>query len=396
MIDSWKGLLDDKNYVISIFLDLSKAFDTIDHELLLTKLSFYNFSAQSILLVKNYLFNRFCITNFDGAKSKKEALKVGVPQGSVLGPLLFIIFINDFCHLDLKSDFFLFADDSTVSFAAKTIKEVLDSLSNDLKIICEWLKHNRLIINWSKTHAILFNYATTKSSSFINFKDINLSFDGLMIPFVEQTKILGVIIDDRLKFNLHIIAIFKKINSKVHLLSRNLYLFTSNFRTSLFKIFIQSHFDYCSSLFIHLPSKADQARLESVFSKSIKKIINLNIKNLNPSIQYKLLYNFNILPLIFRSFQHYCTFIHSTFKFNSNSILALSILIYNARNKLIQPNFNFNQKKYSFSVTSSKLLSVFILSKLSISKLAFRTYILNNIIKLYNTCNHIWDIDITY
>ena len=81
MMDRWKIVLDDRKYVIAIFLDLSKAFDTINQELLLLKLSHYGFSSQAISLIKSYLSNRFCITTFGGAKSKKEALKLGVPQG---------------------------------------------------------------------------------------------------------------------------------------------------------------------------------------------------------------------------------------------------------------------------------------------------------------------------
>ena len=94
MLDRWDVALDDRKYVIAIFLDLSKAFDTMDHELLLLKLTRYGFFSLSIHLIRSYLSNRFSISTFDGAKSKPEALKVGVPQGSVLGPLLFISFIS--------------------------------------------------------------------------------------------------------------------------------------------------------------------------------------------------------------------------------------------------------------------------------------------------------------
>ena len=91
-------ILDDRKFIIAIFLDLSKAFDTIDHELFLLKLGYYGFSQGAILIIKSYLSNRFCITIFDGARSRPEALKVGVPQESVMGPLFFIVvFFFYFC-----------------------------------------------------------------------------------------------------------------------------------------------------------------------------------------------------------------------------------------------------------------------------------------------------------
>ena len=378
-------------------MDLSKAFDTIDHVLLLSKLSFYGFSPSAILLIKSYLLNRFSITTFDGARSRPEPLKVGVPQGSVLGPLLFIIFINDMCHLNLKSFLDLFADDSTASGSSDNIKCLIESLSDDLNIISDWLLHNRLVINWPKTHAILFNFVKIKSNPlFINSHDLNLSLGTVSIPFVDQTKILGVVLDDKLRFNHHIISLCKRVNSKVHMLSRNLYLFSIDFRSILFKLFIQPLFDYCSSLFMHLDNKIDQNRLTSVFSKSIKKLLNINLFNLTPNIQLILLSNFNILPLIFRYFQRLSFFIHSLFKFNTKSSLVSSIFIFNNRNNLIHQSFQTLKKKYSFSIVSSKLLSIFIYSRLGLSKISFKKYFNSNLIKLFNLCNHVWDLDIFY
>jgi len=104
MIERWKASLDISQNAIAVFLDLSKAFDTIDHELLLLKLHYYNFSQDSLNLLKNYLSNRYTITKFGGCFSKKNLFGIGVPQDSVLDPLLFIIFINEICYLLLNSE----------------------------------------------------------------------------------------------------------------------------------------------------------------------------------------------------------------------------------------------------------------------------------------------------
>ena len=204
--------------LIAVFLDLSKAFDTVDHQLLLKKLFYYNFDLSVIDLMSNYLSNRFIRVNINGQLSKKEKVTVGVPQGSVLGPLLFIVFINDLAYLPLKSKLLLFADDTTVFLNGPCLQDLLKNLSDDLFKIKEWLIHNRLLINLSKTHAISF---------FQKNKNITLSLycGDDKIEFVKETKLLGVIIDNNLKFSSHINLLCKKANSKAFLIKKNLFFF---------------------------------------------------------------------------------------------------------------------------------------------------------------------------
>ena len=103
-----------------------------------------------------------------------------------------------------------------------------------------------------------------------------------------------------------------------------------------------------------------------------------------------------LFSLIFRYFQRLSFFIHSLFKFNTKSSLVGSIFIFNNRNNIIQQSFKTFKKKYSFSIVSSKLLSIFIYSRLSLSKISFKKYFNSNLIKLFNLCNHVWDLDIFY
>ena len=132
IVDFAKRNLDKKNHVVAVFLDLSKAFDTIDHDLLLNKLNKYGFSDNAYNLIKDYLSNRKSIVKFNGSKSKHELLKSGVPQGSILGPLLFIIFINDLCHIKTQSLKCLFADDTTLLNAGKNVSDITSELESDL------------------------------------------------------------------------------------------------------------------------------------------------------------------------------------------------------------------------------------------------------------------------
>ena len=153
MIESWRESLDSKKEVLTMFLEFSKAFDTVDHTLLIHKLKYFNFHSSVINLLKNYLSNRSVRVRINDTLSKKNDLgNVSVPQGSCLGPLLFILYINDLGHLKLNSKCWLFADDTTLSSEGKNVEEIKCNLQEDLITITTWLKFNRLIINLSKTH----------------------------------------------------------------------------------------------------------------------------------------------------------------------------------------------------------------------------------------------------
>jgi hypothetical protein len=264
-VETIRENINKSEHTISIMLDLSKAFDTINHEILLAKLKKYKFSDSALKTIKNYLSDRTMRVNIDKTLSKTEFLKVGVPQGSVLGPLLFIIFLNDI---------------STI-YSGEDLVGLMRKVENDMKIICEWLENNQLLINKQKTVAIHLPPSSNHSKQIIEPRPENLTIkvDGYYIDFVKETKLLGAIIDNKLNFDSHTDTIIKKVNSRTFILSRNLKMFTSKFRTSLFKLFIVPNFEYCSSLFFVLNSIQLKKKLEYCFAKSAKRILNINIFN---------------------------------------------------------------------------------------------------------------------
>ena len=393
LIQKIRDKLDLKEYGIAIFLDLSKAFDTINHKLLLFKLKFYNFSPSAIALLDNYLKDRSMKVKLNGTFSKSEPLTVGVPQGSVLGPLLFIIFINDLCFLPIFSYLVLFADDSTMFLSGKKLFDLLEKVKTDLGQVCEWLKHNQLILNWDKTHAMFFPFSThDQTNPLIKPTNILINVDNHNIEFVPETKILGVTLDYKLKFDQHVNNILKKVNAKTLLISRNSKMFSCNFRTTLFKLFIMPNFEYCSSLFTYSKNSYTINRLETCFCKSIKRILFIDIFDLSPFDQFKTLFEYNILPLVIRQFYHMCSFL---FIVMSNKNLALYTIINSnkakrkLRHQYVLPKFNSDIKKYSFEIISVKILNILSLENNNfVNNNQFKLFLKNSLINFYKLANN--------
>lgn len=232
---------DSGKFVGAVFIDLRKAFDTVDHDILLHKLESYGIVGEELEWFRSYLSNRSQQVNFKGTLSDPQPITIGVPQGSILGPLLFIIFLNDAPDV-AKQLLDLYADDTTLQAADSDLKSLEDKLNQDLNALNEWLKKNRLVLNTDKTVGMVLSTHQRKAT--VPECKISLKVGDKDIKQVTDAKLLGVTIDEHLNWDLHIDKLCKKISKKLGLLKRLKKFMPSNSVNMLYNSIVLPHFDY--------------------------------------------------------------------------------------------------------------------------------------------------------
>ena len=246
LLDNIYRNMDSGKLTGVVFLDLKKAFDTVDHVILLRKLNTFNIGPLAIKWFDSYLKDRTQSVKSNGVKSDYQPITCGVPQGSILGPLLFILYINDLYTFLNDASVSLYADDTALYTSASTQIEIKLTLQIELTVVCEWLKANKLTLNANKTKYVIFGtkqQLTTKP-------DLNLYVGQDKIDRVESMKYLGVILDDHLSFDEHIKYIINKSSKKLGVLQRSREFLNKSTKILLYKSLVLPHLDYCDIVYM--------------------------------------------------------------------------------------------------------------------------------------------------
>ena len=247
LCSTWLHALNNQSIVGAVFLDLRKAFDLVDHSILVQKLQLYLGNSSVTSFFTSYLSNRTQAVYCNGTISKTGNLKCGVPQGSILGPLLFCIYINDLPlhlkHNNVSLD--LFADDSSLHCHDKNVQVIETHLQDSVNDINNWCKLNKMALHPQKTKSMLI---TTRQKHQIQPLNLKLTLNSISIEQVREHKVLGVIIDEKLSWSSHVACICKRLSQNIFLLSK-LRRYVDNDGLKLFFFaHCLSHINYASTV----------------------------------------------------------------------------------------------------------------------------------------------------
>ena len=264
MLDIWKKILGKGGYICAIFVDLSKVFDTLNHDLLIAKLKAYGFETDALRYMKSYLTNRKQRVRVNKTFSEWERITTGVPQGSILEPLLFNIFLNDLFLFISNSSLSNYADDNTLYTFGDNLKKIKDNLRNSFDTVHQWFYENYMVLNAGKCHFMCLGN-NTESETFL--------FHNILMENSKEQKILGVIIDNKLNFKSHISELCKKVSQKIAALSRLSSYLQNSEKKLIFSSIIKSQFSYCPLVWMFC-SRTLNNMINKLRKRSLRIILN--------------------------------------------------------------------------------------------------------------------------
>ena len=272
-VDKIRFNIEEKSLTCGIFIDLSKAFDTVDHNILISKLEHYGIRGIALNLFKSYLTNRKQYVQLDNYKSQTKSITCGVPQGSVLGPLLFLLFINDLPNSTPIGNFRIFADDTNVFFHCENIHDIIPLGQTIMLGLNSWFKANKMTLNTDKTSFIIFK------SKYLNIPNIpnEIEFLNTKITRAAQVKFLGITLDENLNWDTHINEICNRLKALFHVFySIRDFLSKEDIKTIYYTL-IYSRIKYGITIFGH-DCKSKVKKLQTLQNQLLKVLSHKNYR----------------------------------------------------------------------------------------------------------------------
>ena len=237
LVDKLSEAADKKLVSIGVFIDLAKAFDTVDHTILLRKLEHYGIIGVPLSWFRSYSTNRRQYVMIGRSESNCDLITCGVPQGSILGPILLILYINDLNFASPLLQTIMFADDTNLFMTGKSLDVLERQMNEELQIISEWFRANLLSLNITKTSYMIFGNK--------KFQSINLMLENTCLLRQFDTKFLGVILSANLKWNKHIEIVCNKISKSIGILSKVRHLLPLHLTRMLYISLVEPYLNYC-------------------------------------------------------------------------------------------------------------------------------------------------------
>ena len=348
LTEYWRQALDSGNVVGTVAMDLSKAFDRMPHALMIAKLHAYGLSEDSCNLIISYLVNRRQRVKVMGIASDWSTVNRGVPQGSVLGPLLFNIFLNDLFFVKMTSEIANYADDNHLYHKHNCRATLQTILENDTSAAILWFNDNYMDANADKFQSIILDRRGSPSFSLSVQDDIVVSTNSL--------KILGVTLDDKLKFNLHVNDLCKKASRQINALKRIARYLNEDSRLMVFKSFVSCIFHYCPVSWIFC-GKKNATKLEKLHERALRFVFRDYNSHYNELLQRGNFLSLSTLRLKLLAIEMFKC-IHGLNPPYLNEMFTKSPNVYNLRDhdRVVQPKFNTVAYGYkSFRYYGAKL-----------------------------------------
>jgi hypothetical protein len=238
LVPDIQNALADGQYCVAIFWDLKKAFDTVDHNILLKKMEHLGIRGNILELIKNYLANRVQATQIGQITSSFLNITCGVPQGSILGPLLFLIYVNDLSRQIKNGSIKQFADDATTYYVGRSPQQLEQMIQPDVNRILTWFRVNRLTLNAKKTELVCFR---SQKKTYI---EVNIMINLEPITQTKEAKYLGLILDENLSWNGHTQRIRKRTAQLTGAIWRIRNCIPKNLLVTMYNSLILPHLTY--------------------------------------------------------------------------------------------------------------------------------------------------------